>query len=413
MIDLTVYGDPGACRAAAREGRTVARAVSRAPQRLAAATCDSWTGPAGEGYRDTISDLRGALGDLEDRITPSVEALETFAGELDVVRSRLASVRSTAASAGLSISGDVIQPPADLTGADLTPAQVDAHDAKVTAYNTAFAAAEDARTKESEAHEHLVSAMTASNGDGWLENLLEKLGLAPPDGMDSVTGAGYLLGLGGLGFGGLAGWMSKGALGIWQPKFLNTQGAWVWGSNQGWSPLQRLGLSLRNGAAARDFRPLPYQAGNVGRWQTAGKWAGRAGTAVTAVTSAWTQWQSDSDDPSLDTGERVDRAATTGASTAAGAWAGAEGGAWVGGAIGTAICPGAGTVIGGAVGGLVGGAVGAYAGSELAGVVNEQWDGAVHAVGDGIDAAGDALGDAADATGDALGDAADAVTFWD
>jgi hypothetical protein len=51
------------------------------------------------------------------------------------------------------------------------------------------------------------------------------------------------------------------------------------------------------------------------------------------------------------------------------------------------------------------------------GAINEEWDGAVHAVGDGLSAAGDAIGDglseAGDAIGDGLSDAGDALTFWD
>lgn len=126
------------------------------------------------------------------------------------------------------------------------------------AYNEAFGIAEDARTKEREAHDRAVSAMQASNGDELVQDVLEKLGLLPPDGMDAVGAGGYVAGLTGRGLGGLAGWMSHGVLGVWQPKFLSARGSWVWGSKQGWSRWQRFTLSMRPGAAARDWRALPH-----------------------------------------------------------------------------------------------------------------------------------------------------------
>ena len=401
MIELRVYGDPAACRAAAEEGARVAKVVDDNAATLRRTTCDSWTGAAANGYRRQIADASAALADIGGRITPACRALEDFAGELEVVRNRMAEVRSIAGAAGLTVSGDVVYPPAG-GEAEMSQAQVDAFNAKVRAYNEAFGVAEGARSKEREAHGRVTSAMTASNGDGIVQNLFERLGLLPPDGMDAVTGAGYMLGLGGLGFGGVAGWMQHGVLGVWQPKFRNAKGSWVWGTNNGWSRTQRLGLSLRPGAAKRDWRALPHQSASRGRWATASRWAGRAGGVVTGLTSGWSQWQADADDPTLDTGERVDRAATTAAATGLTAWGGATGGAWAGGAIGTAICPGVGTVVGGAIGGVVGGAIGAYAGSEFAEAVNEQWDGAVHALGDGLEAAGDGLSEVGDT-----------LTFWD
>ena len=401
MIELTVHGSPVACRAAAADGRRIAGAVDDSLAKLRGAEADGWVGDAGDAYRAGLGRLTSSGTDLSDRIEPACRALEDFAGELEVVITAMSGVRAHAAGAGLVVTADGVHPPSSPAGL-LNQVLADAYEAKVAAWEECVSRAEAARTKERGAHAHLVAAMSQANGDGWLENLLEVLGLAPPDGMDGVTGAGYLLGLGGLGFGGLGAWMSHGVLGMWQPKFLNANGSWVFGTNQGWSRLDRLRLSLRPGAAARDWRALPNQSANLMRWENAGKWANRAGGAVTALTTGWSQWQADADDPSLDTGERVDRAVTTGASSAAGALAGAEGGAWAGGAIGTAICPGVGTVVGGAVGGLVGGAVGAYAGSELANVVNEQWDGAAHAV-------GDALGSA----GEGLADMGDTLTFWD
>lgn len=60
------------------------------------------------------------------------------------------------------------------------------------------------------------------------------------------------------------------------------------------------------------------------------KYAGRAGTAVSFGVDAYQQWEKDSHNPSIGTGEKVARAATAGAGSAAGGWAGAQTGAAIG-----------------------------------------------------------------------------------
>lgn len=406
MIDLRVYGDPAACRGAAQSGRAVATAVTDARSDADSAksrSAGAWTGGSGEGFRSTVGDLSKDLGELAGRIKPACEALDTFADELSVVKDTMTRIRGEAAAAGLTVTGDGIAPPGDAPadlGPDATPQQATAHDTAVAAYNKLVAAynnavgeADDARSKESSAHHHLTSAMKASNGDGWFENLMEKLGFAPPDGMDGWDAAAWGLGLGGLGFGLASSTMLNGVLQTFQPRV-----AGRFGSTAGMSFFERLAAAGRSDS----WHAKAYQAISRDKWATAGKWAGRAGTVVTAATSAWDQWKDDADDPSLDTGERVDRAATKGAATAAGAWAGAEAGAWVGGAIGTAICPGVGTVVGGAVGGLIGGFAGSSAGGWLGDQINDATDGIGHAVAD----VGSGIADAAS-------DVGDAISFWD
>jgi len=406
VIDTRVYGDAAACHSAAATARTVATAVADAGSDLDGASSRSaaaWTGGASDGFRSTVGDLARDLRELEDRITPAAHALDTFADQLTVVDNDMARIRSTASAAGLTVTADGIQEPGDAPadlGSDPTPAQADAHDAAVTAYNELVTAynscvtqADEARGKESAAHDHLTSAMKASNGDGWLENLAEKLGFLPPDGMDGWDATAWALGLGGLGFGAGTTTMLKGVLQVFQPRV-----AGRWSTAAGMSFWQRLAA----GTQESSWRAKSYQALTRDRWASAGKWAGRAGTVVTAATSAWDQWQDDADDPSLDTGERVDRAATKGAATAAGAWAGGEAGAWAGGAIGTAICPGVGTVIGGVAGGLIGGFVGSSAGAAVGDFINDTADGVGHLA---ADLGGQAV--------DAAEDVGDALTFWD
>ncbi len=414
MIDLQVHGDVGACTEAVRRGDLASGAVDAAVSDLRKAADDSrdWTGVAADAFRGDLDEVRADLSDLQGRLGDATRALRTFTDELVSVRSKMADVRDFAASHGLAVSGETVTSPATPPG-DADQATVDAHNEKVRHWNTAVEMADAARSKEAGAHEQLTSALQKVDGDGWLENLLEKLGILPPDNVDGVTGPGWLAGLGLTAFGVQAEAMARAVLGRWQPWFKGPNG-WRIGSPYGHSAWERFKLGLRTGeTAARDWRANPFQSAARGRWSTAGKWAGRIGVPITAATSGWDQWQADADDPSLDTGERVDRTATKAAATTAGAIAGAKGGAMLGGAIGTAIAPGVGTVVGGAVGGLVGGVGGAMAGGAVGDFVNEQWDGAVHAVGDAAGAVGEGLSDAGDAVGEGLSDAGDALTFWD
>lgn len=233
--------------------------------------------------------------------------------------------------------------------------------------------------------------------EGPVGKTLRFLGILPPEDMALPGGIGWGAGLATFGFGSMASWISKGALGRWQPNFVLPNGMRQFQSlapYRGWGPQamwNRLKISVRPGAAELDFHGAPYQGASKAMWDSAGEWSTRAGGVVTGITSAWSQWDQDSHDPSLDTDDKVDRAATKGVASGAGAWAGAEGGAWVGGAIGTAICPGVGTVVGGAVGGLIGGAAGAWGGGAAADWINDKTDGIGHAVGDAAGWVGDKL----------------------
>ncbi|MGH3412271.1 MAG: hypothetical protein ACRDPH_04230 [Marmoricola sp.] len=186
---------------------------------------------------------------------------------------------------------------------------MDAYNAKVKGYNEAFDIADGARTKEKRAHHELAQAMQAVNGDGWLENLLERLGFAPSDGMDAVTGTGWGLGLAGVGLGMSAGWMIQGKYGIFQPR--TAAGRWGRVNGRGMDFWDR----ARAAGGKKNWHARAGNAAVRGKWATAGKIASRAGYAVTAVTSGWQQWQADADDPSLDTSERVSRAVTKSAAT--------------------------------------------------------------------------------------------------
>ncbi|MBL0749817.1 WXG100 family type VII secretion target [Nocardioides baculatus] len=398
LLDLVVHGDPASCRTAATDVGTARTTITTAVDdvRRAARTASTWEGRAGIAFETRVEGAVKDLRELDRRLETLGTALTHFAGELTAVESKMAEARSVGVAGGVRTSGEsLVRPAAPAT--DATPDQVTAHNDVVTAWNEAVEIADAARTKEQEAHQHLGDGIKKSTGDGFVVDLLQRLGFLPPDFADGDDIASWLFGLGGLGLGAGIGWMVNGRYGIFQPRingrFASASGMTFW--QRAWAA-----------GKSDNFHATPYSAATRNGWATAGRWAGRAGTVVTAVSAGWNQWQADADDPSMGDVEQGTRAATMGATTAAGAWAGAQGGAWAGGAIGTAICPGVGTVVGGVVGGIVGGAVGGFVGSEVGQAILDP-------VGDAADAAADWAGDRLYDAGDALSDVGDAISFWD
>lgn len=397
LLDLVVHGDTTTCRAAAADVAAARTTVTTAVDdvRRAATATGAWQGRAAAGFELRVEAAIRDLRELDHRLEALGSSLTDFAGELDVVTSRMAHARSVGVAGGVRTSGDSLVRPVAPT--DATPEEVTTHNEVVKAWNEAVEVADTARTKEQEAHKRLGDGVKKSTGDGFVVDLLERLGFLPPDFADGDDVAAWLFGLGGLGAGAGVSWMINSRYGIFQPR-INGR----FGSASGMTFWQRAWAATD----AKNFHATSYNAAVRNGWATAGKWAGRAGTVVTAVSAGWNQWQADADDPTMGDVEQGTRAATMGATTAAGAWAGAQGGAWAGGAIGTAICPGVGTVVGGVVGGLVGGAVGGFVGSEAGQAVLDP-------VGDAADAAADWAGDQLSDAGDALSDVGDAVSFWD
>ena len=99
------------------------------------------------------------------------------------------------------------------------------------------------------------------------------------------------------------------------------------------------------------------------------KYAGRAGTAVSFGVDAYQQWEKDSHNPSIGTGEKVARATTAGAVSAAGGWAGAQAGAAVGACVGGPV----GAVVGGAVGAAIGSGVGKKVADGANSLIHKWW----------------------------------------
>lgn len=397
LLDLVVHGDPAACRAAAADADGVRRTVATAAGeiRRTTSTVGAWRGQAATGFETQLDTVGRDLRELDQRLDTLESALSDFAGELTVVRSRMSHARSVGVAGGVGTNGEsLVRPTAP---ADGTPEQVTAHNAVVEAWNEAVEVADAARTKEQEAHKHLGDGIKKSTGDGFVVDLLQRLGFLPPDFTDGDDIGAWLLGLGGLGFGAGVGWLVNGRMGVFQPRVNGS-----FGTASGMNFWER----MRAATDSKSFRAKAHQAAARNRWTSAGRWANRAGGVITGLSSGWNQWQADADDASMGDVEQGTRAATMGATTAVGAMAGAKGGAWLGGAIGTAICPGVGTVVGGVVGGLVGGAAGGFVGSEFGQTVMDEVG---DAAADAADWADDQLSDA----GDALADAGDALTFWD
>lgn len=397
-LDTKVYGDPSAVLDASDACTTAKGVVGDilADVGKAIHTAESWHGQGGAAFETQAEGRKSDLRQLQSRIESLGKGLSTFSSDLKDVEKKMEGIRDDARAAGLTVSGTSIEPPGDPAGG-ASDGEVKAHNDKVEKWNGLVTRVDSAREHEKNAHEDLGKAIEKSTGDGWIENLLEKLGLLPPDYADGVGIGAYALGLAGLGAGVGIDWAVKSRFGTFQPR-VNGRFA----SPSSLSRLEKAAASLSD----KNWHANPYQAATRGRWATAGKWAGRAGWVVTAASSAWGQWQKDADDPSLSTSERVSRTASTATITTAGAAAGAWAGGEVGGAIGTAICPGVGTVIGGAVGGLVGGAVGS-------GLAGKAADLVVDEAGELGETAVNAVGDAADAVGDAASDVGDAITFWD
>ncbi len=396
-MDTKVYGDAAAVLTASEACTTAKEAVGDALADVGKAikTAGSWEGRGGTAFESKAEKRKSDLRQLESRIESLGKGLSTFSGDLKAVETKMSTIRTEAGEAGLTVSGTMISPPTE-PGGDASEGDVEAHNTKVEKWNGLVSRVEAARKDEENAHEDLGKAISKSTGDGWIEDMLEQLGLLPKDFSDGTQIGAYALGLAGLGAGAGIDWAVKSRFGRFQPR-VNGR----FSSPASLTKLERAAAVLKS----KNWHANPYQAATRGKWLTAGKWATRAGWVVTAGTSAWEQWQKDADVPSLSTTERVSRTVSTSAITTAGAAGGAWAGAQAGAAIGS-IFPGPGTVIGGVVGGLIGGAVGS-------GLAGKAADFVVDEAGELGEAVVDGVSDFAEGAGEVASDVGDAITFWD
>lgn len=375
-IDIEVHGDSSSVTTAATNLSDIATTLSTVASDLTTIRSDADS--AWDGYRSTVflGDVDTAKGEIEtfsEKVSTFATAVENFASTMSTVEDDMAQIRSDAYMAGLTVGANSIEYPESL-GYDASPEQEQERTDRLEAWRSLEERSVTVRSTETTAHDELGSAITAFLSNGVVLDLLERAGFVP-GGSGAHDISTWAFGLATSAFGWTADWWTRIKVGRYAPRgpggrFRAVTQPWY---REAWSARQS------NNWVAR-----PGQAATRNNWMTAGKWVGRAGTVVSFGTAAWGQWQEDADDPSINTSEQVGRAATVGATTAAGGWAGAAAGAKVGAVLGTAIGGPVGTVIGGAVGGLVGGMIGAGVGEAI----------------------GDALKEPA-------GKFIDAITFWD
>lgn len=443
-IELKVHGVPSACREAAGQVDDVKTAVDEVASTLTSCRSRSvgaWEGGAAASFLMTVGDLVQGCDDIAGTLTDVSSALANFAGALTQVEAAMDEARSIAAAGGCTITGDVIAS-VDAIEGQLSPAAVDAHEAKVRAYQRALTIAQDARTDETRAHEQLQSALDGATGDSFLTSLAQDLGLMPK-GDGTFFQIGQFSALWGLGFGSAASWMTLGRLARYQPTWgMFGRGNHMPRSAYAGDSAFRSWLRRSN---LGNYTSAPNMSSTRRFWSTAGEWTARAGAVVEGGISAYEQWQADADNPALNGSERVARAGTVGVSTGLGAYGGAVAGAQIGAAVGS-IFPGPGTAIGAVAGGVIGGIAGSKAGEAIGDFVKDEvgaaahwaqdqvvagwnntteaageaWDATTGAASEAWDTASETADDLAEGAGDLLEDAGDVasdvgdkLSFWD
>ncbi len=350
-----VPGEPLVVQTLARRYGSLAQQVqTQASLVQSVAGRDHWDADAGRAFAGQIDDLAGELARIRDRFETVSGTLFTYARQLSFAQEE--------SDAALRLAAD----PASLSQAQSRlESAVHARDTAARNARTAIEAQIGGLVRSAAgplgSSPLSLSFLAGGSGTdglavpGWLPGLLRGLGFLPPQGHDVIADLLWGFGLTGTGLGIATDWMSKAVYGRFQARIGNRFGPV--GANL--SPWERFKYSFNDSS----WHAGPYQAAQRARWNTTGEWVGRVGIGLTVASGVWGEWSADSHDSSIDTTNKIGRAATMGVATGAGAWAGAEGGAALGGAIGTAIFPGAGTVVGGAVGGLVGGFAGSEAGT--------------------------------------------------
>lgn len=363
VIDLTVYGDPASCRAAAaaldRQHRATYATTAEMNYGLTT-TQNYWQGVAGENFRRYLEGAHGDAEDLDRKTCRAMWALEDFAGALDKVRGEMAQARQEAEVAGLVVVGDEITHPYPTERPSPLavrpplvpePPRIDETDPKMRAYRDCEARIAYARGLEDNAHDALRDMAADVAKAPFLEHWAVKVGLIPassePEQVALWAGNSGLFAAGGV-----AAWATQVKFGGLYPVINGVRG-----SAADLASWQRMGASFRS----RNWVPHSGMEAPYARWTATGRVLNRAGGVLAGATAAFDQWGADSDDPTMSENERVARAGTVGVTTGGGAYGGALMGAQAGAAIGS-VFPGPGTVIGGAVGGIVGGVIGSQVG---------------------------------------------------
>lgn len=153
MIDTHVAGDPGSVRAGATWLRGTLRSgldASADHQSDARSSArGGWEGAAGEAYQSVTRSIVAATDAHAARVGRAATALEDYAARLDAMQATMAALRSRATEGGLSVAGDVVQPPPDVPAGVVEPGSPEELArqraiAKVELYNELVADATDA-----------------------------------------------------------------------------------------------------------------------------------------------------------------------------------------------------------------------------------------------------------------------------
>lgn len=194
-IDTELEGSPASVESAATWVRT-----SLAPKIADAADCmndarksanDSWQGPAGDQFSSCMSGARDKTDSLESAAKNMAEDLDDFAEKLRVCRNDMATIRTDAVAADLTVDGFIIQdpgpgperPPDGFTGTDAEVAvhnkkvvAYDAHQDKIRAYNHASSEAARIDRKYAAACRSLQDKYTVGQHASWLLTTADVLG---------------------------------------------------------------------------------------------------------------------------------------------------------------------------------------------------------------------------------------------
>lgn len=215
-IETDVKGSPGTCRQTATWLTSLAQGTHQAADSVRAARSESettWTGSAGDGFRNATDGLDSDTDELGDHATSMANALNDFAASIDLVAQQMAQARDLAQKGGLSLIGTVIAPPtppgpaptvlypctaSDPAGAqkqvDANSAAGQAHQQAVNTYNSqvgvfnhAKAIVAAARTTEQNAHNTLNKAMSEAESE---TSNLKTVGVTVTQGfLDAIKGS--------------------------------------------------------------------------------------------------------------------------------------------------------------------------------------------------------------------------------
>lgn len=144
-IDTEITGSPSSIRASAEWiGSTLRRAVGEGLDAFADARTQArgdWRGETGTAFEGAMGRAVHTSEDLRRAASTVHGTFLDYAGELEVCQDRMEGIRTDARSAGLTVTGYVIQPPGPGPAAPGHPPdvasqhQVEAYNAAVTAYN--------------------------------------------------------------------------------------------------------------------------------------------------------------------------------------------------------------------------------------------------------------------------------------